>query len=84
VLPFGSVFSKFGIAIGRRKMSRYTEAEQTVAAILVVGLLAMGKDNPRIKKVVDHTLSLPDLAVDMYEECLTSLETRRLERNRKE
>jgi hypothetical protein len=65
-------------------MSRYTDAEQQVAAILVVGLLAMGKDNPRIRKVVDNTLSLPDLAVDMYEECLTALETRRLERNRTE
>jgi hypothetical protein len=65
-------------------MSRYTDAEQQVAAMLVVGLLAMGKDNPRIRKVVDNTLSLPDLAVDMYEECLTALETRRLERNRKE
>jgi len=61
-------------------MPRYTDAEQQVAAILVVGLLAMGKDNPRIRKVVDSTLSLPSLAVDMYEECLTALETRRLER----
>jgi hypothetical protein len=65
-------------------MSRHTEAEQQVAAILVVGLLAMGRDNPRIRNVVDDTLSLPGLAVDMYEECLLALETRRLERNRRE
>lgn len=63
-------------------MSRYTDAEQQVAATLVVGLLAMGKDNPRIRKGMESTLSLAELAVDMYEECLTALETRRMERRR--
>ena len=63
-------------------MPRYTDAEQQVAATLVVGLLAMGKDNPRIRRSMDSTLSLAELAVDMYEECLTALETRRMERQR--
>jgi hypothetical protein len=63
-------------------MPRYTDAEQQVAATLVVGLLAMGKDNPRIRKSMGSTLSIAELAVDMYEECLTALETRGMERQR--